>query len=410
MKNRLFISIFIFLFLLILCDQSYSFEGEYMYCHAYLLPFVDDDVVITIDNRNGVLNSYNYFYVYSFPSNDGYHWGINLTSQPVYLYSSDSSNNAFTSINSAYFYWSGELQSLSRLTLTSSEMHFVRFPMNGLDFYSNSYSMYQNSSLSDLYANGEYYIEGLFSSSPDIVEGGEDTGGGTDTDFEYNYTNILTRIDNNVEDMGNTIVGIDDSINEMQNTINDSYNVLTNIDNNVQDIRDDIVGSNQNVVNEIASTSQVTQNLINQQIEQQQIYYNTFTDTNTYNINSTINTGWSNFEDVNITDNFLISMYQTIFDYIDDLKTHKNMQVVIPLPFTNQSFTLDSKNITDFYDNHPELSTIITMLWYVTMGKFIIGLTISLFNWMSNGEILKDTDKVLKEINNSNFIVKDLMM
>lgn len=232
--------------------------------------------------------------------------------------------------------------------------------------------------------------------------GGSGGSGGSSID----YTSILNTIHT---DLGNINVTIANETTTLNGSLQSILTAIQN--NNNQSVVNAVTNTSAQTQNVISQSSAETQNLITNQTAQSSAQYSEFTNTSDYNQSDVeIDTSGFEFQDVNGVDSFLNTFYTLFQNFFDTLQTDINVVVNVPIPFTNKTFQLDTAPLQRFYANYPVLSNIITALWWVILGRYIIGLSVTIFNWCVSGKVLKDTDKIAKELTDRNIIIKDLMM
>ena len=351
-----------------------------------------------------------------------------FTSSVIWL----ESNNVYVSFSSGKYYYdsnSGWVYSTSNTTgvvidssgnlygvLGGSSIDEVVYLDSDKDINCNA--LYSNTDISTLLAytgvnsNNTTFFNNAFnynSGSGGGDSGGGDSGGGS-SDSPQDYSNVLDHIDSQVTSTNTIITGIDSSVVDIQYTLADTYNLTENIDNSVTDIKDYLIGYNNDISNTITSTSQVTQNMIASQSEQQQNNFNTITNTTSYNSSDVvIDTSFNTIQDVNGVDNFIVRIYNVVYGFFNNLDTSLVVNVVIPIPFTDKSFTLSTSGLQNFYAQHTALSNLITISWYFVFGVYIFRLAYKF--WLSSvtGSVFRDTEGFTADLDSDN-LVKSLFL
>lgn len=93
-----------------------------------------------------------------------------------------------------------------------------------------------------------------------------------------------------------------------------------------------------------------------------------------------------------------------MYEFFYNLDFSNSVDIVIPLPFTNQSFTLSTQPIQNFYSQHQALATLIEVSWYFVFGVYAFRLCYTFWISSVNGEILKDTSGFTARIDEMNVI------
>lgn len=197
---------------------------------------------------------------------------------------------------------------------------------------------------------------------------------------------------------------------------------MINSDTSLSDIKSGIYQINSSIVSEGNQTQQAIESMQNTISSQQQITTNAITNSSQqqmqqqaeiFNSNSSdistsgldIDTSFIPNNDPNNIENFLGGFIGTI----QNLFSVTQNDYEITIPFRDYSFTLRTNDITKFYRDNPQISTLLSLFWTFIFGRYFLAFGMRILRWLHGSDGGFSASTLSNVMGEYNIIMKDIL-
>lgn len=197
---------------------------------------------------------------------------------------------------------------------------------------------------------------------------------------------------------------------------------MINSDTSLSDIKSGIYQINSSIVSEGNQTQQAIGSMQNTISSQQQITTNAITNSSQqqmqqqaeiFNSNSSdistsgldIDTSFIPNNDPNNIENFLSGFIGTI----QNLFSVTQNDYEITIPFRDYSFTLRTNDVTKFYRDNPQISTLLSLFWTFIFGRYFLAFGMRILRWLHGSDGGFSASTLSNVMGEYNIIMKDIL-